>query len=168
MSAPADDRWLDDLFSIIDTGAPAKRRRSTPTVANATFPIDPSVHNADTTAAEFRVVGPITGAREHRIFMWATKRYPPAHLPRRSPADGPVSARRRWTNDTKRIGYRIVTDGEDDVRGKAVIRPELAAGEAVETMKCADPVGLIRATDVVVQTRASPVKILDVPAPCAP
>ena len=87
MSASADDDgWLEDMFRVLDAAAegpkPTKRRRSTPTVANATFPIDPGVHVSDATAAEFRVVAPIDGERTHRIFMWATKRYP-ARLPRR-------------------------------------------------------------------------------------
>lgn len=48
MSAPADDdSWLEDMFRVLDTAAegpkPTKRRRSTPTVANAAIQIDPMV-----------------------------------------------------------------------------------------------------------------------------
>ena len=123
--------WLDELIEEISneplvqqSGPPkSKRRRSSSVVATATFPIDPATHCDEAKAAQFRVLSPISGNVTQSISLWATK---------------------RWTDDTKRVGYRI----GNHTRGKAVIKSELAGGEGIEVIACVEPIGTIRATDV--------------------
>jgi len=129
--SPDSTRDLDELIEAISneplvpqSGPRAsKRRRSSSVVATATFPIDPAIHSEETKAAQFRVLGPISGNVTTIISVWATK---------------------RWTDHTKRVGYRI----GNHTRGKAVIKSELAGGEGIEVITCMEPIGTIRATDV--------------------